>query len=51
MNQAVEDGIGDGGIADVFMPVFDGKLAGHDGRAGAVAVFDDLQEVSSFRVG
>ncbi len=51
MNQSVEDGIGDGGIADVFMPVFDGQLAGQDGRTGAMAVFDHFQEVSSLRVG
>ncbi len=51
MNQAVEDGVGDGGIADVLMPVFDGKLTGQDGRTGAVAVFDHFQEVSSLRVG
>ena len=28
MDQSVEDGIGDGGIADVLMPVFDGQLTG-----------------------
>ena len=50
VNQAVEDGIGDGGIADVFMPVFDRKLTGENGGAGAMAVFDDLQEVSPLRV-
>jgi len=50
VNQAVEDGIGDGGIADVSMPVFDRELAGHECGAGAVAVFDDFQKVSSFWV-
>ena len=51
VNQAIQDGVGDRGIADVFMPVFDRELAGDDGGAGAVAVLDDLQEISSFRVG
>jgi len=36
---------------DVLMPVFDGKLTGQDGGAGAVAVFDHLQKVSPLRVG
>ena len=51
MNQAVEDGVGDGGIADALMPVSDGELTGQDGRTGATAVFDHLQEIPSFRVG
>jgi hypothetical protein len=36
VNQAMEDGIDDGGIPDISMPVFDGKLASHEGGAGAV---------------
>ena len=51
VNQAVEDGIGDGGIPDVFMPVFYGKLAGNESGAGAVAIFDDFQQISSFQIG
>ena len=50
MNESIEDGIGDGGIADVLMPVFDRKLTAENGGAGAVAVFDHLREVTSFRV-
>ena len=50
MNQAVEDSVGDGGVADVLVPVFDRKLAGHECGAGAVAVFDDFQEIPSFWV-
>ena len=51
VNQAIEDGIGDRGISDVFMPVFDGKLAGNESGAGAVTIFDDFQQISSFRIG
>lgn len=45
MDQAAEDGVGVGGIADQCVPLIDGKLAGHDGGAAAVAILEDLQEV------
>lgn len=45
MDQAVEDGVGVGGVADQRVPLIDGKLAGDDGRATTVAVLEDLQEV------
>jgi len=48
VNQAVEDGIGDGRIPDMFMPVLDRQLTGDDGRCVSVSVFNDLQKVSSF---
>ena len=51
MQQAVADGIGQGRVADIGMPVTDGALAGDDGGAGLVAVFDDLQQVPAFPVG
>jgi len=47
MDQAVEDGVSDRGIADAFMPMINGKLSSHDGGGAAVPVLDDLQEVSS----
>ena len=47
VHQAIEDGVGDGGIADDLVPVFDRQLAGHDGGAAAVPVFHDLQEVAA----
>jgi len=49
--QTVEDGVGDGGVADLLVPVIHGKLAGDDGGGMAVSFFKDLQEVSSFGVG
>ena len=45
MDQAVEDGVGVGGVADQRVPLIDGELAGDDGGAAAVAVLEDLQEV------
>jgi|GEM_PF-2979087 len=51
IDQPVKDGIGDGGIADLFMPVLHGELTGDHGGGMAVSFFKDLQEVSSFGVG
>jgi hypothetical protein len=50
VNEAVEDSVGDGGIADDFIPVVDGDLAGDDGRAALVAVLDDLEEIAALIV-
>ena len=44
VDEAVEDGVGDGGIVEPGMPVVDGQLAGDDGGF-AGAVVDDFQEV------
>ena len=50
VQQPVADGIGQGRVADVGMPVFDGALAGDDGCSCLVAVLDYLQQVSPFAV-
>ena len=47
VDQAVEDGVGDGGIADDLVPTIDRELAGDDDRAGLIAVFDDLQQIAA----
>lgn len=47
---AVADRISLGWIAEVVVPFGDGELAGHDGRAGAVAVVEDLEEVAAVLV-
>jgi hypothetical protein len=45
VNEAIEDGIGVGGIADDFVPAVDRKL-GRDHRGAApVAFLEDFQEV------
>ncbi len=38
MDQAIEHGVGIGGIADQRVPLIDRELAGDDGGAAAVAV-------------
>jgi len=50
VHQAVEDAIGEGGVADLGVPVGHGELAGEDGGAQRVAVFADLQKVSPLGV-
>lgn len=47
MHQAVEDGVGERGIADDLVPMFDGQLAGHDGGLAAIAILNDLQEIAA----
>ena len=50
VDEAVEDGVTEGGITDDIMPVFDGQLAGDEGRATTVAVLEDLEKISALGV-
>ena len=45
MHETVENRVGERRVAADVMPLVDGKLAGHDRRADAVAVLDDLEQV------
>ena len=45
VDEAVEDGVGVGRLADDGMPGRDRQLAGDDGGAPAVAVLKDLEQV------
>jgi hypothetical protein len=45
VNEAVQDGIGIGGIADQFVPAADGDLAGDQGRALPITIFKDFEQV------
>ena len=47
MYEAVEDGIGQGGIADDVVPFVDGKLTGDLGRSGAVSILQYLQQIAT----
>jgi len=51
MNQSVEDRIGEGGISDDFMPLLDRKLAGDQSGTAAMAILNNLQQVSSLLIG
>jgi hypothetical protein len=48
VNEAVEDGVAEGGIPDDIVPMFDGDLAGDDGRGATMAIIKDLQKVAPF---
>jgi hypothetical protein len=50
VNEAIEHGVGQGGVADGIVPDGDRQLARHDGRAPAVAIFEDLQQVTPLGV-
>jgi hypothetical protein len=47
VNQTIEDGIGQRGIADDLVPAVDGHLAGDDQRSRVVAIVDDLQQIAA----
>ena len=48
MNEAVQDCVAEGGIADDLMPVFHGDLACDDNRCATMAIIEDLEEVAPF---
>ena len=48
VNEAVQDGVAEGGVTDDVVPMFDGDLAGDDGRGATVAIIEDLQKVAPF---
>ena len=47
VDEPVEDSVGISRIADDLVPFVDGDLAGEEGRAAAVAFFEDLVEVAT----
>ena len=49
VNETIEDGVGEGGIVQLAMPVGDRQLAGDDHRAPAEAVVEDHEEIASPR--
>ena len=46
MDQPVQHGVGDSRMADVFVPEFNGHLAGDDGGGTIVPVVDDFHQVA-----
>lgn len=50
VHQPVEDGVGQRGVADGRVPMFNRKLAGDDGRAAPMAVVEHFQQVASVRI-
>src|SRR5258708_38781757 len=47
VDEAIEDCVGDGGVADDFVPAIDGQLAGDDDRTSFISVLDDLEQVAA----
>ncbi len=48
VNEAIQDGVTEGGITDDVVPMFNGDLAGDDGGGTTVAVVQYLQKVAPF---
>ena len=46
VDEAVEDGVGEGRVTEAGVPVIDGHLGGDQGSAVAVAVVEDLQDIT-----
>ena len=44
MDQAVENGVSEGGVADELVPLINGNLAGDDGAFEFMTVFDDFEK-------
>ena len=47
MDDAVENGVGQGGIANDFMPAIDRDLAGDQQRSSVVAIINDLEQIAA----
>jgi len=47
VDEAVEDGVGIGWVADDLVPFVDRDLAGQDGRTAAISLFEDLVEITA----
>ena len=45
VEESVEDGVAEGGIADDIVPVLDGDLAGEQRATAGIAVVEDFEEV------
>jgi len=46
VDEPIEDSVGDGRVADQFVPVIDGKLASHDGRGASMPIVEDFEKVA-----
>ena len=47
VDQPVQYGVGQGGVADCGVPLVDGQLAGGNGGASAVAIFEHFEQVAA----
>ena len=47
VDEAIEDGVGIGWVADDLVPFIDRDLAGQNGRTAAISFFEDLVEITA----
>ena len=47
MDEAVEDSIGEGGVAEAVVPFLDRELAGDQGGPGGVSVLEEFEQVAA----
>ena len=47
VHEAIEDRVGERGIADVVVPVLDWKLTGHDGGSGPDPIIEHLEQIGA----
>ena len=50
MEQPIADGVGQGGVGEVGVPRGGWELAEDDGRAGGVAILEDLEQVAALLI-
>ena len=50
MDDPVEDGVGQGGIANHLVPAIEGELAGDQQGSPVVAIVDDLEQITLLAV-
>ncbi len=51
MHQAIQNGIGHGGVGDDRMPLADGELAGDEGGPLALPIIEDFQQIAVLLAG
>ena len=51
MDESIEDGVAEGGVANDVVPVIDGKLTSDEGGALSVSVLEHFEEISAFGLG
>lgn len=44
VDEAIEDGVGEGGVLELAVPEFDGELAGDEDAAALLPVFEEFEE-------
>ena len=51
MDESVEDGVGESGVASGFVPKIDRQLGRDQGGLRVVAIVENLEQIAAMRVG